>query len=743
MKNSKKLNLKKGISSLMTELLTGLFLLAVVTVFAVSSDLATTQARLKETADYVKEQCNNYGRLNLASETKSLMRIIQSAQQIKNSMWDDADGRADKWYDKESLQQYVIESYVTGIILLDPNGKVINQYNTDDMGYEGLLEYIDNEALMDVSIYPEKRYASRAYCADGTYVDIAAVGRMDCDGIIIAYYHTPADYVKYFNLSIDYLMSGYSVDHEGTIVVTSDKYIVASNDEQLVGKLADKVSPVYDIKKAAGGSMVCVNTESPDITRSFGLMERSRDYYIFVWMPEKNVFSTAPRHLLYTCVLYIIVLAVTNMLRWRMMQRYQAEQIKMQKEYAESLQNKNDELEASLKREAKANAAKTSFLSRMTHDIRTPLNGIIGLLKINEAHAENTALVNSNREKMLVSANHLLSLINDMLQMSKLEDGEVVLSHEIMDLNQLSKDILTIVSQRAAEAGITLEYDKSSDRAEYPVVYGSPLHVRQLFLNIYGNCIKYNNVGGKVITKFENISNDGNNNIVTYKWIIRDTGIGMSEEFMEHIFEPFAQEHTDAGSVYNGTGLGMAIVKSLVDKMGGTINVKSRLNEGSEFTIILPFEAADETAAVREAEPDKKVSIEGVRLLIAEDNELNAEIVQMLLYDEGASVTIVSDGQQAVDTFKDNPPGTFDAILMDVMMPKLDGLSATQLIRQMDRPDAGIIPIIAMTANAFYEDARKCIQAGMNAHLSKPLQMEIVISTIAKYCKRDDGEITQ
>lgn len=741
MKNSKKLSLHKNISSLMTELLTGVFLLAVVTVYAVSSDFTTTEARLKETADYVKEQCNNYGRLNLASETKSLMRIIQSVQQIKNSMWDDADGMADKWYDKESLQQYVIESYVTGVILLDVDGKVINQFNTDNMGYDGLLGYIDNEALMDVSIYPEKRYASRAYCDDGTYVDIAAVGRKDADGIIIAYYHTPADYVKYFNLSIDYLMSGYSVEHEGTIAVTSDKYIVASNDEQLVGKLADKVSPVYEIKKAAGSGMVCVNTEPADITRSFGLMERSRDYYIFVWMPERKVFSTAPRHLFYTCLLYIFVLAVTNMLRWKMTQLYQTEQIKMQKEYARSLKNKNDELEASLQREAKANAAKTSFLSRMTHDIRTPLNGIIGLLKINEAHSENTELVNSNREKMLVSANHLLSLINDMLQMSKLEDGEIILSHEIMDLNQLSEDIFTIVGQRAAEAGITLEYDNTSEKVQYPVVYGSPLHVRQLFLNIYGNCIKYNKVGGKVITRFENTGCD--NNIVTYKWTIRDTGVGMSKEFIEHIFEPFAQEHTDARSVYNGTGLGMAIVKSLVDKMNGTISVTSIQGEGSEFTIILPFEMADETAAVRETEPDKKVSIEGVRLLIAEDNELNAEIVQMLLYDEGAAVTIVSDGQQAVDTFKDNPAGTFDAILMDVMMPKLDGLSATQLIRQMERADAKTIPIIAMTANAFYEDARKCIQAGMNAHLSKPLQMDIVISTIAKYCKKDNGEITQ
>lgn len=356
-----------------------------------------------------------------------------------------------------------------------------------------------------------------------------------------------------------------------------------------------------------------------------------------------------------------------------------------------------------------ANNAKTSFLSRMSHDIRTPLNGIIGLLKIDEKHWDDEALLKSNHSKMLLSANHLLSLINDVLQMSKLESGEIVLAHELVNFNELAPNILTLMEARAAEAGVTLEYDSASDHLTYPYVYGSPLHIRQLFLDLYSNSIKYNKRGGKVTTTCHELGSSGN--YITYQWVITNTGIGMSPEFLEHIFEPFAQENIDARSVYHGTGLGLAIVKSLVDKMNGTIEVTSEKNA------------------------DTNASINGMHLLLAEDNDLNAEIATTLLNDEGANVTIASDGEQAVKIFTKSPAHTFDAILMDVMMPKLNGLEATRAIRNLNRPDAKEIPIIAMTANAFDEDSRACLEAGMNAHLPKPFQIEDVVNTLAKYTK--------
>ena len=381
-----------------------------------------------------------------------------------------------------------------------------------------------------------------------------------------------------------------------------------------------------------------------------------------------------------------------------------------------------------------ANRAKSTFLFNMSHDIRTPLNGIIGLLKINQAHFDDKELVRANYDKMMVSANHLLSLINDVLQVSKLEDSTVTLAHEPIDLAKISREVGAIIAERASDAGITLEY--GSQTLPEPYVYGSALHLRQIFLNVYGNCIKYNKAGGTIKTSLECLRS--NPTTVTYRWTIADTGVGMSKAFLERIFDPFAQEKNDARSVYQGTGLGMTIVKSLVEKMGGTIRVESKEGVGSIFAITIPFDIApapEKTAAQPSA--GTEADIRGLRLLLAEDNDLNAEIARTLLTDEGAEVTLVGNGKLAADRFAESPVGTFDAVLMDIMMPVMDGLEATQAIRRMERPDAKTIPIIAMTANAFDEDAKRCFEAGMDAHLAKPLDLEKLTAVIARLCKKD------
>ncbi len=393
-----------------------------------------------------------------------------------------------------------------------------------------------------------------------------------------------------------------------------------------------------------------------------------------------------------------------------------------------------EELRKAMESAEMANRAKSTFLFNMSHDIRTPLNGIIGLLKINQTHFDDKALVQANYEKMMVSANHLLSLINDVLQVSKLEDGTVELAHEPLDLVKVSQDVGAIIGERTAAAGITLQY--GSQTLPEPYVYGSALHLRQIFLNIYGNCIKYNKVGGSIKTSVECLRR--NDKRVVYCWTISDTGVGMSKKFLEHIFDPFVQEKNDARSVYQGTGLGMTIVKSLVEKMGGTIRIESKEGVGSTFAITIPFDVApkpEKTAAQPSVEGES--DIHGLRLLLAEDNDLNAEIARMLLTDEGAEITVVTDGRQAVNRFAESPAGTFDAVLMDIMMPVMDGLEATQAIRQMERPDAKTIPIIAMTANAFDEDAKRCFKAGMDAHLAKPLELEKLTAVIARLCKKD------
>ncbi len=377
----------------------------------------------------------------------------------------------------------------------------------------------------------------------------------------------------------------------------------------------------------------------------------------------------------------------------------------------------------------RANAAKSSFLSRMSHDIRTPLNGIIGLLEINRTHAEDHELVRENQEKMRLAANHLLSLVNEVLQMSKLEDDEIELAHVTTDLGEVATAVSTMIQARIAQEDQHLVRGTFQTPVRY--VYTSPLHLRQVFLNIYGNCVKYNKPGGTVTTSVECLEH--NEKRVVYRWTISDTGIGMSPEFVERIFEPFSQEDESLAmhEKRQGTGLGMSIAKRIVDRMGGTIEVSSVKGEGSTFVVTIPFDVAEAPGRKDDATMEQ-ASIKGLHILLVEDNELNIEIARMLLEDQGAQVTCARDGAEALSCYCSNTPGTFDAILTDITMPTMDGFEATRAIRESGRADALDVPIIAMTANAFAEDEQRCLNAGMNAHLAKPIDMEAVVRTLSR-----------
>lgn len=711
---------------ILAEILVGLLLFLVVLVITVKADLSSAETRLSDMVTYIKEQYNNNMKLDIASESKSLMRMIQSVEVLSQQIQQE-----EKTSDitEELLENYCTISYLTGVLILDENGQVQEKYCSDEVQAEEILSQTDQDVLLDVVDFHEKTYSVRMECEDGSYIDIAANGRQDKPGIVLVYYHTPERYTSIFNHSINSLLTGYSLEHNGTIVISENNQIVASNDKGLIGAKTEDIQELKCINESAVEKQL-VRTDYQTIP-DYGLMEKGRDYYVYAYMSADKIFAKTPRNMLYTVFIYLVIVGFMHALRWRMLQGHQKEQMRLQKEYTKNLESKNLELREAVFQAQKANAAKSSFLSRMSHDIRTPLNGIIGLIKINETHMDDRELVKTNQDKMLVSADHLLSLINDVLQMSKLEDENIEISHEPIDLGEISREVGTIISGRTAEAGIAFEIGKQELPVSY--VYGSPLHIRQIFLNIYGNCIKYNKPHGKVTTTLKCLGEK--NGIVTYRWTISDTGIGMSEEFLKHIFEPFVQEHSDARTVYSGTGLGMSIVKKIIDRMNGTIVVTSKEGEGSTFVITLPFEIAEKPEEIP-AEMDGEVNIAGLHLLLAEDNELNAEIARTLLEDEGAITTIVNDGQQAVDIFSRNKPGTFDAILMDIMMPEMDGLSATKAIRALDREDAGTIPIIAMTANAFDEDEKKCMEAGMNAHLVKPLDIQKMKEAVCRYLNK-------
>lgn len=380
----------------------------------------------------------------------------------------------------------------------------------------------------------------------------------------------------------------------------------------------------------------------------------------------------------------------------------------------------------------KAEEAKTAFLSRMSHDIRTPLNGIIGLLEYAIRHPDDLETIRKNRKKAHIAANHLLSLVNDILELNRLDEKHISLFHDPFDFVNLLKEVKTISEMRAAESGISVHMDDECFDLFHRYVYGSPLHVKQILINVISNAVKYNKPGGSVWVKVkeEKAALDQ----VCYKIAVIDSGIGMNDAFLQNIFDPFVQESQGARTVYNGSGLGMAIVKGLVDKMGGTIAVKSTLDVGTSVEITLLFDQAEASDLPEKLITPNTGDLHGVNALLVEDNNLNMEIARYLLHDAHISVVEAYNGQEAVNIFKENPEGTFDIILMDIMMPVMDGLTAARTIRALPRADAKTIPIFAMTANAFAEDVERAKEAGMNEHLAKPLNIQQILSKIAQYC---------
>lgn len=381
-----------------------------------------------------------------------------------------------------------------------------------------------------------------------------------------------------------------------------------------------------------------------------------------------------------------------------------------------------------------ANAAKTAFLTRMSHDIRTPLNGILGLIEIEELKDGDMQVARESRAKARVAANHLLSLINDILEMGKIEDRKLTLEHAPFNLKELCDDALVLCKLRASGNGITMQ-DNSLPYATGPYMIGSPTHIRRIIINLLDNSIKYNKRGGSVTFSSQTKPLDDGRALFCFS--VSDTGIGMAPEFLKHIYEPFAQEGDDARSKFQGTGMGMPIVKSLIELMGGTIEISSEVGAGSTFDVQIPLDI-DKTPQARERADGQanSCSFAGMNVLLAEDNELNAEIAQALLESEGIVVTRTADGNETVDLYVGRPAGSFDAILMDIMMPGMDGYEATRAIRLSEKADAADIPIIALTANAFAEDAQAAHDAGMNAHLPKPLdfnKLKNMLARIKKY----------
>jgi two-component system, sensor histidine kinase len=698
--------------------LIGICVAAVSLFYFFHAEKAEAEKRMVEIVNYVKVQCSTYTHYNESSESKSLLRAIESVRQVSTNidMEIENGGQLSQEFLKENLQTL----WVDGILVLDAEGKTDCEYSTDESLANEITEYLQKDIIMDFTGYEERSYSERFTREDGSHIDIAACARKDAPGIIAVYYYTPPEFARNYTLTIQGLLNGYSTQKDGTIIVADEGIVVASNDESLLGQNTADNEVVQAMKKHTDSQHIYhLKNEG---SGCYGIMLKQRDYYIYAYLPDTEVFHDLPLSVAGVIFLYFLMFSIFWFWTYRTKRAHQKLEQEKDEKYKAEL------LIAAKKAEA-ANEAKTEFLQRMSHDIRTPINGIRGMVNMADHYADDMEKQTEYRTKVKEASNLLLELVNDVLDMSKLESGEVVLEESPFNLSSIFREVFNVIEQMAAEQNIQIVWEKKE--IIHRDLIGSPMYVKRVMMNILSNAVKYNRENGQIYISCREIQSE-QPEMTIMEFVCRDTGIGMTDEFQKHIFEPFAQEHTGSRTKFTGTGLGMPITKKLVEKMGGTVTFESEKGVGTTFVIRVPFKI-DPDADKREEQTDaSEKSIKGLHILLAEDNELNMEITEFVLQNEGADLTKAWDGQEAVELFRNSEPGEFDVILMDIMMPVMDGYEAAKMIRSLDREDAKEIPIIAMTANAFTEDRIKAKAAGMDEHVAKPVDVELLIKVIHK-----------
>ena len=690
------------------------------------TEKAEAEKRMVEIVNYVKVQCSTYTHYNESSESKSLLRAIESARQMSTNidMEIENGGHLSQEFLKENLQTL----WVDGILVLDAVGKTDCEYSMDESLTGEITAYLQKDIIMDFAGYEERSYSERFTREDGSYIDIAACARKDAPGIVAIYYYTPPEFARNYTLTIQGLLNGYSIQKDGTVIVADDGIVVASNDESLLGQNTADNEVVQAMKK---------HTDSQHIyhlrkegTGCYGIMLKQRDYYIYAYLPDTEVFRNLPLSVTAVVFLYLLIFGIFCF--WG----YRADLAHRKHEQEKDEKYKAELLRAAKKAEA-ANEAKTEFLQRMSHDIRTPINGICGMIDVADHYAEDMKKQTECRAKIKEASHLLLELINEVLDMSKLESDEVILEEIPFNLNSIFEEILGVIEQMATEQNIRILWEEKE--VTHWNLIGSPVHVKRILMNILSNAVKYNKENGYVYISCREIPSE-QTAMTTLEFVCRDTGIGMTEAFQKRIFEPFAQEHAGSRTKFAGTGLGMPITKKLVEKMGGTISFESKEGTGTTFLIRIPFRIDTDRKDRTEAEEKTETSIQGLHVLLTEDNELNMEIAEFVLQNEGTVVTKAWNGQEAVDIFRKSSPGEFDVILMDIMMPVMNGYEAAKMIRSLDREDAKVIPIIAMTANAFIEDRMRAKEAGMDEHIAKPVDGKLLVKVINELVKHNQRE---
>ena len=691
-------------------------------VFALSrrADMQNCEQRLTGVMEFIKAQSADYTKYNDTAVAKSLVREAAAISALEDLSLD---------CDEAALSEYARMLWLTGISVLDAQGDLVCEYTENGTGYAQLQSGIKLEPILSVIDYPQKTYVKRVELGGDNFVNVAVHGCADGTGVVLAYRYIPAEFSEKSVLSIQDLLDGYEVSSTGTLLVAEDNQAAASNDPTLIGMNIFENERLMSIRRSGHADKLIRVYAPKGIEQCYGMYSHGQDYYLYAYVPARQVYTLTVMNLVITLVMYILILALVQVFRWNSARDFFIQQEHSEQEYRKSLEQKNIALQLAVQRETKANLAKREFLFNMSHDIRTPMNAIIGFTAL--AQIDDRGQVEDYLKKISVSSQHLLSLINDVLDMSRIENGKVTLETKPVHLPELVEDIGDAIQVGADKKHISFTVDTAGMKNED--VIADPLRLEQILINVLANAVKFTPDGGQIslrIVQKDTASAD----YADFEFHIKDNGIGMSEEFQKHIFEQFARERTSTVSKIQGTGLGLAITKSLVDMMGGRITVESEPGRGSEFTISLRFPVGEAKAG--QMIPVSKASdFTGKKLLVVEDNELNLEIASTLLEEAGFEVDTAGNGKIAVEKVEAASAGRYDLILMDVQMPEMDGYEATRRIRALPDKKKAAIPIVAMTANAFEEDQKNALNAGMNGHIAKPLDIQKLFQVLSELLK--------
>lgn len=680
---------------------------------------AQAEQRFADVVDYVATQSLSYEAFNNAYVTKNLIRVMEIAGEVARTI--ERDGSVGN----ATLKQYADQFNVSALIVTDASGNLVSESSTDGVGYESLAAYLKEAPVLEVASHPLKSYTARITLADDSVADIGCVTRRGGEGIVIAVRHQSAKAVASNTLKLQSLLDGYETIDSGNIVIENDAKVVATNavEPTTSGAFvlpATDATIVDSIKeRCLAGRVSLVNANGEWYLGTFG---KARQFYVYTYTSARRYFETVAVVVASVLVLYGGAIAATALARRHAERQRLTDLLLQERDYGDKLAKAAHEASS-------ANSAKTEFLRRMSHDLRTPINGIRGMVEVGDANADDLQKQTECRSKIWTASGLLLDLANEALDMSRLESGQVDLDLVPTNLVVLNREVCDILERQAEERLVTIICDQQT--LDHPYARVSVTHLKRLLVNIAGNAVKYSRRGGYVRLACREVEPvDG---VPIYEYTIADNGIGMSEQFQQHLYEPFSREEQRVEGASSGTGLGAPIAKQLVELMGGSMSFTSTLGQGTTFTIRLPFEQCKRSEipqAVRVDAVDVD-AVRGLRVLLVEDNELNAEIAQFTLDRAGAIVTHVKDGESAVETFAASAPHEYDVVLMDIMMPGIDGLEATRQIRALEREDAATTPIIAVSANAFAEDRRLSREAGMDAHLSKPVSSRELVEALA------------